>query len=130
MASDFYVFSTLATDMRYTVYLQKGKGSPNIKDEKATVFIKGGAGVMQKRGLITSRGEVTGITAEQYGVLQKDPCFLHHVKEGHIKVEKRNADPEKVAADMKSRDRGSDQLVEEDFKDQKDLKVKVAKSGT
>lgn len=113
-----YVFSTLATDMNYTVYDQGGGDMP-VK--KLQVHIKGGAGVANDR-IITPLGVMTEIEDEDIPHLEANPVFQLHKKNGFVKIEKKKADPEKVAADMNRRD-NSAPLTDADYVDS-DVKIK------
>lgn len=95
-----YVFSTLATDMNYTNHEAGGADLPMALPP---VFIKGGAGVANDR-LVTPRGVVTEVTEEELAYLEANQVFQLHKDNGYILVEKSNADPEKVAANMTGRD--------------------------
>lgn len=95
-----YVYSTLANDQKYTNWTD---GGGDIKIPTSAVLIKGGAGVANDR-IVTPMGVVTEIDEDQHAILQQNPGFLDHEKKGFVKVERRQADPEKVAADMDRND--------------------------
>jgi hypothetical protein len=90
------VFSTLATDQRY-VQWAKGGGDMNIQEH--SILIKGGTGVANDR-FITPLGVATEIDADLLPILEQNPVFQVHSKNGYIVVQRQSADPEKVAADM------------------------------
>lgn len=98
MASEksYYVYSTLAANMKYTVY---EKTANDFHKEIASVLIKGGAGVADTN-FVTPLGVVTTITQEQYEILKKVSLFNDHVKAGHLTVQERQVDVEKIVADM------------------------------
>lgn len=93
MSDKIYVFSTLAAAQAY-----------RIGDGPEEVIIQGGAGIANKN-LITPRGVVTPITAEQYAELSStNEVFKLHVENGFITVTDKETDVEKVAADMNQND--------------------------
>lgn len=94
-----YVFSTLSADNEYGVY---AKGGADIPSKTATVVIKGGANVADKR-LVTPLGVATPVTPEQLEILRQDVTFQHHEKNGYITVSEHKADADTVAADMEGR---------------------------
>lgn len=108
--ADHYIFSTLAADVIYPVYVKGGADLPQVEQE---VLIKGGANVINKR-LDTPAGVVTGVTSEQLDALMRSPVFKLHLDNGHLVISQDKPDVEVVAADMTQRD-NSAQLVEEDF---------------
>lgn len=95
-----YVFSTLATDMNYTIY---APGGGDIPVKERHINVKGGAGVANDR-LITPLGVMTEIADEDVTVLEAHPVFKVHKQNGFVCIEKKKADPEKIAANMTSRD--------------------------
>jgi hypothetical protein len=120
-----YVFSTLASDMNYTLYVNGGGDMP-VKER--AIFIKGGTGVANDR-LITPQGVMTEIEEEDIPVLQSNQVFQLHEKNGFVKIEKRSADPEKVASDMNRKD-NSAPLTDADYnEDDPASTIKVATKG-
>lgn len=105
-----YVYSTLANDNRFAVYVQGGADLPRIE---RTILIKGGAGVADSR-LVTPRGVVTTVTDDEVAALLDSPVFKRHLDRGFITVSDAKEDPESVAADMTSRD-ASAPVVPEDY---------------
>lgn len=105
-----YVFSTLTCDQHYTNWVSGGADVPVVDK---TIHIKGGAGVANDR-IITPRGVVTEIDEEDIAILEQNEVFKIHQKNGFVMIERKAADPEKVAADMASRD-GSAPLTPNDY---------------
>lgn len=106
-----YVYSTLSNDQRYTSYSHRDGAAPQVDN---SIFIAGKANVANKH-LITPRGMVTEVTAEQLQALRRDLVFQQHVKNGFITISNAKADPEKIASGMTGRDESAP-LVEQDFK--------------
>jgi hypothetical protein len=110
--SKFFVFSTLAASVRYTNFGQGGADLPIPEGEG--VLIEGGTGVANKN-LVTPRGVVTQVTAEQLEYLERNTVFALHKKNGFIVVQDANKDPERVIGEgMQSQD-ASAQTTPEDF---------------
>lgn len=92
--------------------------------------IKGGAGVAQRRGLITMLGTMTECTQDEMDWLNAQPSFQRLINDGWLIVQKATGwknDPDAVAADMMQRD-GSAPLVANDYvtsKDKDDMTVTV-----
>lgn len=107
--SKIYVYSTLTADQIYTNYGKSENGVPRPISE---IKIAGGANLMTK-ALVTPRGAVTEVTAEQLAELQKNEVFKLHKSNGFISVSESKTDPEKAAADMEGRDQSAP-LVEQD----------------
>lgn len=101
----YYIFSTLANDQNYTDYnLPESKDVlPSVKSQ---IRIKGGAGVSNKH-FITPQGVMTHVSDEQYVILEQNPVFQMHVKNGHIKVQKRAYEADKIALDMDKNDKSA-----------------------
>jgi hypothetical protein len=108
--ANVYVYSTLSASNRYTKY---ARGGNDIPREERSVLIKGGANVADKH-LITPRGVVTEISAEDYEFLKDNVQFRKHVENGYITVEEREASIEKVVTNMEPRDESAP-LVPEDY---------------
>lgn len=108
----YYVYSTLSSDVDYTVY---DKGGGDVPVKAGSVLVKGGTGVADKR-IITPTGAVpTAITAEEYELLKDNSVFQQHEKNGFVVVKDKLQDGEKVATGgMESRD-ASAPLTETDF---------------
>jgi len=99
-----YVFSSLANPQRFIQYASGGADIPVPMGDG--ILIAGGTGVAN-RNLITPLGVMTEVSDEDAAYLAKVPAFQAHVKAGHITIEKKRADPEKVAAGMNMRDGGA-----------------------
>lgn len=108
-----YVLSKLANDQCYTKYV---KGADNFNQAVASVTIKGGAGVANKKTLMTPQGVVTKITDEQYELLKENKEFQNHLERGFLNVFAINPDVEKKSEKM-SKDKSS-QLTSKDFEEQ------------
>lgn len=107
-----YIFSTLATDMRYTGWKDGGADLPSIEH---SVFVKGGAGVANNR-IITPLGVMTEVSDDDYEwlVASKNYVFERHVENGFIIVQDKSADADNVAADMQRGD-PSKPLTDDDY---------------
>lgn len=108
-----YVYSTLTADQNYTLY--PADADPRqIPKALQTVFIAGGANVVDNHSMVTPRGVVTEVSDEQMKVLEKIPAFDKHRKAGFISIDKIMNAPDEVAKDMTPQDESS-QLVDDDF---------------
>lgn len=119
----YYVFSTLASDVSYDTY-KKGNGDLPVKN--ASVTIKGGTGIADKR-LMTPHGAIaTAISEVELELLKLNPVFNAHVENGFISILKSEQNSEVVAANMVSRD-VSHPLVDADFSADKAPTTKTKK---
>lgn len=109
-----YVFSTLANSQNYCIYKEPEPKQFTIEKIKS-VFIKGGSGMVHKRTLHTPLGVATKVTDEELAFLEAHPSFQKHLKAGHVSFRKVEAAPEKIAADMTTREKSSP-IVPQDFK--------------
>jgi len=107
-----HVYSTLSSDMRYATY---APGGADMQIEADAVFIAGKVNVADAR-LITPRGAVTTVTAEQLELLEANPVFRLHRENGFVSVSTAAVDPEVAAADMAGRDKSAP-LVDADLAD-------------
>lgn len=98
-----YIFSTLANDQTYQNWVAGDGGIPQPTHK---VFIKGGAGVANDR-LVTPFGVATEVNDEDMAELSKNHVFNQHLKGGFITVRAKQADVEKVAADMNRADKSA-----------------------
>jgi hypothetical protein len=105
-----YVFSTLTNDQRYIVW---SKADNDLPTEERSIFIKGGTGIANDR-LITPLGVMTEIDESDIEVLEANPVFQIHADNGFVVIERAKADPEKVAADMETKDKSAP-LTDSDF---------------
>ncbi|HLV82422.1 MAG TPA: hypothetical protein VKY62_01455 [Devosia sp.] len=109
MAQDVYVYSTLSCDQIYTNSQHTASGVPTAASK---ILIKGGANLMTK-AMVTPRGVVTKITAEELQVLRANEVFKLHMANGFITISEAKADADVVAADMTGRDQSAP-IVEQD----------------
>lgn len=100
MSKSFYVFSTLACDQVYQNYALSEGG---VNTPTGRVLIRGGSGIANDR-LITPEGVMTVVTEEEMAILEANHGFNTHKKGGFIVVQERQADADKVAADMARND--------------------------
>lgn len=98
--TDYFVVSTLTANMKYTNW---EKGASDLKRRARSVLIQGGSNVANKH-LVTPRGVITKVSAEQVEILESNPSFKRHKERGYVKVEKYKAAVEKMVSDMESRD--------------------------
>lgn len=98
----YYVFSTLATDVKYTEYQDTVPGQ-KISVIKHSVLINGRAGVADKQ-LVTPRGSVTKVSDEDFAMLKNNSLFKLHESNGYITFERKNVDIDKVVVNMVPRD--------------------------
>jgi hypothetical protein len=104
-----YVYSTLTCDNDYAEWAKNGDQQSILR----TVRVNGGHGLMNKH-MITPLGVVTEVSDEDLEFLQRNSAFRLHVENGFITVDEKKAEPEKVAANMKRRDKSS-QIVPSDY---------------
>jgi hypothetical protein len=110
------VYSTQTNSSEYAEYrFPQGRNGLPIKGR--SVIIKGGAGVAQKRTLITPLGVATEISAAQLAFLENNNSFKRHVAAGFLRVikspGKSGPDASEVVADMEPRD-GSSPVTPQD----------------
>lgn len=111
--STIYVYSTLSAAVVYRSFA-KTDGDIPVADQG--VLINGGANVVDRKSGETPAGVRTAVTPEQLDVLEKDPVFQMHKKNGYIRISEHQADAETVASDMENRDQSA-QLDHGDFKE-------------
>ena len=112
--ANLHVFSKLSSDVTYHDWVP---GGGDLPVKAFSVTIKGGAGVTTKN-LITPLGVHTEITEQDAEVLNRNEVFKLHQKNGFVKIQKKDADVEKVAADMADTSDykvSSRQLTDQDF---------------
>lgn len=122
--SDYYVYSTLASPMDYTVYDAGGADIPVVS---GAIRIEGGANIPDKYMRTPEGAVVTGVTEEQLEALKTVPLFNLHVMNGYIKVSDKDVDTEVAAADMEGRDKSAP-LVDADFVETEKPKTNEVKS--
>lgn len=118
MPKTAHVFSTLANDQTYVNYTRAPGGEMVPSRE---IFIKGGAGVANKR-LITPLGVATEIDEALLPELESNKLFQLHKQGNFVSIRTRSADPDKVATDMNRRDLSAP-LTEADYQDENGPKV-------
>lgn len=100
MSKTVHVYSKLANNQKYTIYKDKAPDEGNeFKQVAHQVLIVGGAGLADKH-LVTPMGVHTEITEEDAQALLNNHVFNLHRKNGHITLESRKADVDKVVGDM------------------------------
>ena len=106
-----FIVSKLSSGVDYAFYAKGPNGKPV---PQGVISINGGAGVANKKTLVTPLGVVTPVTADELKKLRTNPAFKEHEAGGHLKVlEKDPRDADKAAADM-ARDQ-SGQMTPEDY---------------
>lgn len=104
-----FVYSTLTSDNNYTAWVRNG----DQQRIERQVLINGGHGLMTKH-MITPLGIVTEVTDDELAFLLTVDAFKEHEKNGFISYDKKKVEPEKAAANMKTRDKSS-QIVPSDY---------------
>jgi len=99
-----FVFSTLTAGQEYAQWEKAGGDGVMIKVK--SVKINGGANLNTKQ-LVTPLGAVTRVNDDELAFLESNECFQIHVKNGHIKVERKNVSISKAVADMKPKDKSA-----------------------
>lgn len=105
-----YIYSTLSNSQNYTKWASLPDGGHYPAH---SVLIQGGHGVADKH-FMTPQGVVTSVTDDELAMLMTIDAFKMHMDAGHIKVEDRKYDTEKIAADM-ARNDGSAPVTEEEI---------------
>lgn len=79
------IYSTLSSDTKYQLYDNK-----NIRQAivKASVVVKGGAGV-QKKNLETPMGVATVVSADELKLLQQNHVFKKHLENGFVHIDEK-----------------------------------------
>lgn len=114
VSADYLIYSSLTCGQTYVRYGNTNSDLPTVEH---AFSINGGAGVAQRRGLITPYGVLTEATEADYEFLKTVEMFNQHVAGGWLTVVKATMlrdDPDSVAADMEARD-GAAPLVPADF---------------
>lgn len=109
-----YVYSTISADMTYCVYAPKVEGNTRAGSKNIIlkrIKIKGGAGVANT-ALITKKGFVTQISDEDLEDLEKIELFQFHVKSGHLQIERKKVNVNKVVENM-AKDKSSPKTPED-----------------
>ena len=76
-----YIVSSLSSDNRYAFY---EKTSGNVLRVKKEILIKGGANVTDKKTLLTPKGAVTEVSAEELELLKTNIGFKNHLEKGCV----------------------------------------------
>ena len=99
-----HIFSTLANPQKFAVWSKPAENGmlPVLERE---VLIRGGAGIASKN-LLTPQGVHTSITQEEYDAISGLAHFQKFVESGHIRVERKQYDIDKMVGDMNPRDPG------------------------
>lgn len=97
--SRVHVYSTLSAPTEYTAYrpVREAKGDARnapgeVPQALASVVINGGANIANARSLMTPRGVVTTISAEELEICNADPVFQLHKENKFIFVEEATTD--------------------------------------
>lgn len=98
----YYIYSTLATDVKYTEYQEPVSGQ-KVAVIKHSILVAGKVGVATKN-LVTPRGMMTKVSDEDFAMLKKNEVFKMHEANGYITYEKKQAEVDKVVVNMKARD--------------------------
>jgi hypothetical protein len=106
-----YIYSTASTHVEYVKYGPTPQGGVPAIERK--VAVRGGANVANKH-VITPRGVVTPVTAEDLAFLYSNEQFCKDLRTGFLTVESVKEDPDTVARDMNPRD-GSAPATPRDF---------------
>lgn len=135
------VASTLATDVKYTLWAPKSKDAPGGANTPLQhVTIHGGHGVAQKHaihgGIETPIGVVTSVTDAQLELLKANSTFQTHMKNNYIRIieSDRKVASEKVADDLDKKEPSSP-LITDDFQEggraagPAELELSLGKSG-
>lgn len=78
-----YITSTMTSDVSYAIYEKLPGGVMKII---RTIEVRGGANVTDPKTLVTPRGVATEISEQDYILLEKNPVFQMHKKNGYINV--------------------------------------------
>ena len=119
-----HVFSTLSADTNYADWVTQ----PGVNTILKKVLVRGGAGVALGTGgqIYTPGGMRTEISDADAEFLRKNVHFQEHMKRGHVRIEDKPLDAEKVAGKMET-DAGSTPKTQDDVKKEADAAAK--KSG-
>ena len=101
-----YVYSTKTSATAYALYNMPDEGvkSPPILDRIIT--IKGGANLSDGH-FQTPKGVSTKVSDEDLTALEQHPVFKRHCDRGFLVVDKKKSPSEKVAKDMKAKDKSA-----------------------
>ena len=100
-----YIYSTLSADQNYTIYKESVGGKPS--QALKSVYIKGGANVIDAKHLITPKGVLTTVTNDEYEALKQCDSFIRHMKAGYILVEEKKIAVDKAIESMNKKDKSA-----------------------
>lgn len=103
-----YIYSTLTSDQEYRGYT----ANKDVPAVKWSVTIKGGANIATKN-LVTPKGTLTTVTDEEMALLETSASFKRHVERGFLTIEKKKAEVEEVAKNMKKKDQSAPKQAED-----------------
>lgn len=101
------IYSTCSSDNQFNVYDKHERVAGVLK----SIVIKGGAGVQNKRTLLTPMGAATIVTDEEMAILNEDPHFKAFVENGFMTVDEKAKNP---PGDHKVEQVVKDELTEKD----------------
>lgn len=114
-----YVYSTLTSDNRYTIY---ANGGGDLKVARHDILIKGGTGIADKN-LITPIGVATQISDEDAALLKEHPVFKLHEANGFVVIDDKKHEAEKVASNGMEIADGSAPVTEAEVKPKRGRKT-------
>lgn len=79
------IYSSLASGVDFQTYDKH----PRVGTVQRTITVEGGAGVQNKRTMITPRGAATVVSAEELKILLADPHFKKFVENGFMHVDEK-----------------------------------------
>lgn len=124
MAKKHFVYSSASNDTVFTGGYRRKAGGIGTPIHR--IVIKGGANVYSKKFQTRSAVE-TEITAEQLELLQADPRFVKHVKDGFFVVTSSREDADEMATKLKAKKDKSAQLTKDDYEEGKAPTTEVKK---
>lgn len=119
-----FIVSKMAAGVDYTTYT---KGTNGLLTATGAVSVNGGAGVANKRTLVTLEGAVTEVTQAQLAQLENDPVFSAHKAGGYLKVLKTMPKSADAAAADLAKDKSA-QVTPADYTEQGKKAPKTGKA--
>lgn len=109
-AKTLYAFSTLASDQFYRLYGKpvEYRGGKKPGPLLAEVRIAGKSGVMDKNNMITPKGVVTPISAEEADVLLQVSCAKIHMENNYLVIEEKGSTDQKKVDEFASSNLAND----------------------
>lgn len=99
-----YIYSTLSNDVVFNIFKKHEKGDiPQLADR---ILVNGKANIATK-ALITPKGALTRVDDKAYEALKSCKSFNKQVKKGFIAVEDKEIAVDKVAGNMKEKDKSA-----------------------